>query len=50
MTLDLNLKRWPMRKKHSGEKAAKQFGVDSRRIREWKKQKTDLLAMSDDPS
>jgi hypothetical protein len=30
--------------KHSGEKAAKQFGVDSRRIREWKKQKTDLLA------
>jgi hypothetical protein len=34
--------------KHSGEKAAKQFGVDSRRIREWKKQKTDLLAMSDD--
>ena len=34
--------------KHSGEKAAKQFGVDSRRIREWKKQKADLLAMSDD--
>jgi hypothetical protein len=31
--------------KHSGEKAAKQFGVDSRRIREWKKQKTDLLAL-----
>jgi hypothetical protein len=29
--------------KHSGEKAAKQFGVDSRRIREWKKQ-----MMSDD--
>jgi transposase-like protein len=29
--------------KYSGKKAAKQFGVDSHRIREWKKQKTDLL-------
>lgn len=35
---------------YSGEKAAKQFGVDSRRIREWKKQKADLLAMSEEDS
>ena len=33
--------------KYSGEKAAKQVGVDSSRIREWKKQKVDLLATSD---
>jgi transposase-like protein len=37
--------------KYSGEKAAKQFGVDSRQIRGWKKRKAiDLLAISDDHS
>ena len=45
--IDFKLQALAYADQHSGKKAAKKFGVDSRRIREWKRQKTTLLDLQE---